>query len=303
MLTWDEIQGIIPPLATPFTEAGDLDESAFTREIGVMVDAGVHGLVVGGGTGEGYALSSDELARLTTIAVAAVRGRLPVIAGILTTSTRDAIRRGQLAKEAGAQALLVAPTVYGGIPSQDRLCNYYEDVLRSVRLPLLIYNILPQTPVTPRVVAKLLELEGIIGIKESLGGNLDTLQELLHAVGARLAVVCGLDQMLFPAFVLGARASISSLNTLLPHDSVALWQAVQRADLDAARTLHQKFSVVNRMLGRENWIVHLKTVIELQGRTGGAPRRPFTPASPEEREQIAAGLASLGVLPPARARP
>jgi len=302
MFTKDEIQGIIPPLATPFTEAGDLDEPAFTREIGVMVEAGVHGLVVGGGTGEGYALSSDELARLITIAVGAVHGRIPVIAGVLTTSTRDAIRRGQLAKEAGAQAVLVAPTVYGGIPSQDRLCTYYEDVWRSVRLPLLIYNILPQTPVTPGVVARLVDLEGVVGIKESLGGSLDTLQELVHTFGARLAVVCGLDQMLFPAFVLGACASISSINTLLPQDSVSLWQAVQRADLEAARTLHQKFSVANRMLGRENWIVHLKTAIGLQGRTAGFPRRPFTAASSEERDRIAAVLADLGVLGSAHAR-
>ena len=230
-----------------------------------------------------------------------IRGRIPVVAGILTTSTRDAIRRGHLAKEAGAQAVLVAPTVYGGIPSPDRLCTYYEDICRTVRLPLLVYNILAQTPVTPPLVGRLLDVEGVIGIKESLGGSLDTLQELLHTFGDRLAVICGLDNMLFPAFMLGVPGSISSLNTLLPHDSVALWQAVRRGDVETARGLHQRFSAANRMLGRENWIVHLKAAIGLQGRTVGVPRRPFTPATAAERDRIASVLAELGVLPPTRA--
>src|ERR671918_2388179 len=104
--------GIIPPMTTPFDGDGEIDEAAVRAQVRWLLDRGVHGLAAGGSTGEGHTLDADELRRLVAIVVEEVEGRVPVIAGIIVDSTRDAIRRGKALADLGVAALQVTPVHY-----------------------------------------------------------------------------------------------------------------------------------------------------------------------------------------------
>src|SRR5438067_2266237 len=104
--------GILSPMVTPFTADEELDEDALRAETRVMLEAGVHGVCVCGSTGEGHVLSIEESCRVTAIVREEVRGRVPVIAGIIRDSTRDVVRYGQALREVGADALQITPVHY-----------------------------------------------------------------------------------------------------------------------------------------------------------------------------------------------
>src|SRR6478735_7758732 len=124
VLTKDDVVGVFPPLPTPFTEAEELDLPALRQEADRMASLEVTGVCVGGSTGEGYALTAEELGQIVKTTAEEVRGRVPVMAGIISTSTRDAVRKATAAKEAGAQALMVTPPVYQ-VVSEEGLVEYY----------------------------------------------------------------------------------------------------------------------------------------------------------------------------------
>ena len=111
-MSTNELAGVIVPTTTPFDTRGDINFSAIGEQIDWLVECGVHGIAVGGSTGEGHSLASDEYAQLIETAVSSTNGRFPVIAGIITDSTRESVRRGQLIKDMGVAALQVTPVHY-----------------------------------------------------------------------------------------------------------------------------------------------------------------------------------------------
>lgn len=295
VLTKADLRGIMPPLVTPFTEDEELDIDAFRREIRYMLPLGVRAFVVGGSTGEGHALTAEELATLCGVAAEEVRGRVPLIAGIITTSTRDAIRRGQVAREAGAEGLMITPVIYQ-IPSDDGMYDYYSAIWQAVGLPILIYNVVPRAPVSPQLLERLVEIPGIIGIKESIGGNLETLSEMILTVGDKIAVTWAQDPIQFSGYALGATGSISGINTVLPEISIKMFEAIEREHLATARELHYQMFRVARAIGMVNWPAGIKAAINLQGRSVGPARRPFIPISRSQEVHLRQALAASGML-------
>jgi 4-hydroxy-tetrahydrodipicolinate synthase len=295
-LAKEDIQGIIPPLCTPFDANEDLDLASFRREIRFMLDLRVRGVVVGGSTGEGYALAPEELAELCQVAVEEVHGRASVIAGIIATSDREAIHRGKLAREVGVNALMLTPAIFE-LVSDDGMVEYYDHVWRDVGLPIVIYNhVVGATAlVSPRLVERLVaEVPGIVGIKESGVGQVDVFGDLIRAVGDKIALIWAHDSALFAGYSLGASASISGINTVLPELSVKLFDAVKRNDLATARELHFRLAPVAKVLVQANWNGTVKAAINLQGRPVGPARRPFIPVSPEQEAQLREALAQAG---------
>lgn len=291
LLTKDEVRGIIPPLVTPFTADEELDLPAFRAEVQYQLSLnGVRGLTIGGSTGEGHALEADELGTLVKVAVEEARGRIPVIAGIITTTTRRAVRYAKAARESGAGAVMVTPPIYQ-IASPDGLVDYYSAIHRETGMPYIVYNVLPHAPVTPEVYLRLVEGKtGIIGTKESIGGSLETLTELLQTVGDRISVTWANDWLLWPGFAIGATGSISGAAAILPKHSIALWNATQKSDIETARRMHFHLTNVAKEISKHNWPAGVKLVVNLQGRKCGPCRRPFVSVPPEQEARIKAAL-------------
>ena len=198
---------------------------------------GVTGVCVGGSTGEGHALEGHEIGEMVKVAQEEVKGRIPVIAGIITTSTREAVKRAKIARDAGAQAAMVTPPIYQ-ICSDDGMYDFYSTIHRESGLPIIVYNVLTNAPVTPRLMQRMasnLDETGLIGTKESIGGSLETLGVLLETIGDKISVTWAHDWLLYPGLALGARGSISGAAAILPRHSLALWDALQRSDIATAQ--------------------------------------------------------------------
>lgn len=289
-LTKDDVVGIFPPLYTPFTKEGELDRDAFREDIDYQLQNSVTGFVVGGSTGEGHALDRDELIELTKIAVDHVAGRVPIMTGIITTTTREAVARAQGAKSVGALGVMVTPPIYQSA-NFDGMIRFYRDIKEQGGLPVTIYNVLVHNPVTPEITRRLAELGYIIATKESVGGSFATLSELLDTVSHLISVTWAQDHLLYPGLALGATGSISGTGAMFPAESIAMFEAIKRNDFNEAQRIHYALAPVTRaVMNGKNWPAWVKAVAELQGRKVGPARLPFVPLTSEEIETLEAGL-------------
>lgn len=298
-----ELKGVIPPLVTPFDALEEVDEEAFRREVRYCLDAGVHGLTLTGSTGEGHTLSVDESIRLAKVAIDEVKGRVPVVSGIIQDSTRAVIRYGKAIKEAGVDALQITPVHYLFAPDADGTIAYYDEIGKAVQLPIVIYNVVPWNTIVPETLVRLAQLEWIVAVKQS-GGDIHKLADLLREVrrtGSDLRVLSAVDALLYPSYLLGAHGSVAGILSVVPRLSVELWDACQARDLDRALELHDRILPIWRIVDKPDMTARVKCAIELQGRRVGNSRRPLQPVSAEVREQIRGTLAEAGVLEAVRA--
>lgn len=291
-----KLEGIIPPLATPFTPDQELDEETLRREVRFMLDAGVHGLTVGGSTGEGHTLSIEESCRLAAITVDEVRGRIPVISGIIRDSTREVIRYGKALKDVGVDGLQITPVHYLFTSGDEATLAYYREIGQAVRLPIVVYNVVPWNTILPATLLRLADQEWIVGVKQS-GGDIHKLADLLQANRGRLRVLTAIDALLYPSFLLGAHGAVAAILTVVPKLCVALWDACQRRDLDAARALHERILPIWRALEAPDLPARVKAALELQGRPVGPARSPIQPVAPAVRARLAEVLATGGAGP------
>lgn len=289
-LTKDEIVGIFPPLFTPMTRDGELDIESFHAEIDYQLQFPITGLVVGGSTGEGHALERDELIELTRIAVDQVAGRIPVMTGIISTSTREAVARAQGAQQVGARGVMVTPPIYQSANFAGMI-DFYDRIRREGGLPVTIYNVLVHNPVTPDITRRLAEIGAIVATKESVGGSLATLSELLDTVGDLISVTWAQDHLLFPGLAMGATGSISGTGAMFPAESIAMLEAIRRNDFAEAQRIHYALWPLTRaVMNGKNWPSWVKAVAELQGRRVGPARLPFVPLTDDELESLERGL-------------
>lgn len=295
-LTPATLRGIIPPMTTPFTADGQVDEAAFQTEVRHLIRLGVHGLAVGGSTGEGHTLTTPELRQLITLAVDAAAGQVPVIAGIIADDTRTVIERGLAVREVGVAALQITPVHYLFPPTDPELLAFYAAIGQAVGLPIVIYNVIPWAYASPALLIRLMtEIEEVIGVKQS-AGDLQALAELLLHVGDRGAVLSAVDALLYPSFALGAHGAIAAILTAVPGLCLALWEAVHAGQHGAARQVHERLLRVWLSLVGPRLPARVKAAMQMQGRAAGWPRAPMQPVSEAEQQAIRAALTDAGVL-------
>ena len=296
----DSIYGIVPPMVTPFNSLGEVDESGFRSDVHHLIEeAGVHGLAVTGSTGEGHALSDGEVARISAWAVEESQGRVPIITGIKTNSTEAAIRRGRLVRDLGVTALQVTPVHYLFRPEDDAMLRHFEAVSEGIGLPIIIYNVVPWSYLSPALLARIFDaVDGVVGVKQS-ASDLKTLADLLlirannpNLAGRRL--LTAVDPLLYPSFQLGADGAVGALLTAAPKWSVDLWDAVKAGDQEGALKLHTLLLGLWNAIDGPNLPANVKTAMRLQGRKGGEPRPPMPATDPGQEKRILEALQLSG---------
>ena len=291
-----ELKGIIPPMTTPFKDNGDIDEASFKEEVRYMLSANVHGLAVGGSTGEGHTLATSEFSRLIEIALSEVGDRIPVIAGIIADSTRQVVEKGKAVQDQGVAALQITPVHYLFTPNEEETFDYYASIAREVGLPIIIYNVVPWTYVSPALLKRIItEVDQVIGVKQS-GGDMHALAELLLILEGRGQVFAAVDDLLYPCFALGSHGAIAAILTALPELCVSLWDAVKGGEDEKALALHERILKVWMAISGPNLPAGVKAAMKLQGRRGESPRLPMKPVSQAEEKAIASALKAAGVI-------
>jgi 4-hydroxy-tetrahydrodipicolinate synthase len=263
--------------------------------VNYLLGQGVSAICCCGSTGEGHTLSAEESAAVCRTVVEEVAGRVPVIGGVIQNSTAEAVRYGLALKEAGVNALQVTPVHYVFAPSPEETVEYYRRIGEATDMPLIVYNVVPWALVDADTMEQVAGLPQVFAVKQS-GGDMHLLADLLHRLRDRMTILAAVDDLHYPAFVMGAQGALAAIPTVTPTLSVELWEATQRGEHEQALRLHERILGVWRAIEGPNLPSRIKEALRLQGREVGRARHPFGPVTEAEREKIRAALDAAGLL-------
>lgn len=286
--------GVSVALITPLRD-GQLDLAALRAQVDFQVAAGTTCLCPVGTTGESPTLSHEEHELVIAEVVQAAAGRIKVMAGTGSNSTSEALRLTRWAEKAGADgALIVAP--YYNKPTQQGFYEHFKAIAEAVSLPICVYNIPGRTGknVEPETIARLAELPNITMVKEATG-SLDQASQILATTP--LTVLSGDDSLTLPLLAVGGEGVISVVGNIVPQDMIALVQAFQRGDIQAAQQSHLKlFPLCRDLLGLATNPIPIKAAMAMLGRDTGELRLPMTPLEPSSLQSLQTTLRNYGLL-------
>ena len=284
--------GVIPPMTTPFRNDGTIDLRLVAPQVDWLIGAGSHGLAAGGSTGEGHTLDHEEYRDLVASAVDAASGRVPVIAGIIVDSTRDAIRRGKLVRDMKVAALQVTPVHYLFKPDDEAMVAHFRAMADETGMPIIIYNVVPWSYLSPALLTRIMnEVPLVVGVKQS-AGDLKLFADLMMMAPDRL-IYSAIDALMYPSYTLGAHGSIAAILSAVPHASVELWNAVKAADHRRALELHQRLLAVWNAIIADNLPACTRFAQTLQGLPKTWPRAPMPEPSAAQQNAIRKALQGL----------
>jgi 4-hydroxy-tetrahydrodipicolinate synthase len=298
----DEWKGVMHAVVTPFDADGAIDEHAFRENIVTFLHEGVHGVVVAGDNGEEWALSDHEKIVLTHLArriidEAGSKAKLVVgTSAIPTAKTVDAIKH---IADAGADGAMVGPPTHLVTASLAELMTRFETVARHGGLPLILYNNPRRTQInlTPDVVDRLADVDGIVAIKDSVR-DFAQHSATIERARDRINVMLGPCTQIFPAVLLGGAGYISTGPDILGRAGVEYYHDLVAGRVEKAVPVHFQLQRVYAALnGIGTWPAGLKAALDLVGKRGGYPRAPILPLSPADRERIRVVLGESGLLP------
>ena len=293
-----KIEGTFCVMVTPFKENEDLDVDAFRSNIDYYIEQGVHGLVVGGSTGEFAALAPDEHMQIIRVAVDQTNGRVPLIAGTSYCSTRGTIAMSKTAEDVGADGLLIVPPFYSK-PRNNEIIDHYSAVGAAIDIPVMVYNnpFTSKVDMNPELIEKLSQIRNVKLVKES-SGDISRIWKIRQLTNDKLTVFCGADNLAFESFVMGAKGWICVAANVLPRECAELYElAVVKRDYQGAHAAYTKLLPLCNLLEETGMFSAVsKSGLELMGQVGGKPRMPMQPIGQEELSKLKAILRSFGKI-------
>jgi 4-hydroxy-tetrahydrodipicolinate synthase len=291
--------GVIPAIPTPFTPDGrEVDVDALRRVVRHVLDGGVHGVMTTGGTGEFPHLSREERRLVTDVVAAEAAGEVTVFAGTAACSTWEAIALTEDARAAGADAAILTPPFYFGIPAE-MLFRHFADVAEASILPVVVYNnpLYTGNNLSPTLIAELMEVEGIVGLKQS-NDDLGQLVEALRLAESSGRALCtGIDSQFYAALSVGAAGIFSTAAAIVPGQMVRLYELARRGDHEAALEQHRSLQPLNRFLEYDpGYVSPTKEALRILGLDCGPVRRPLPDFPASERSALEDALAAAGAL-------
>ena len=281
-----QFSGIIPPLVTPFTAEGEIDEKLLRGQARFMLSKGVHGVCMGGSTGEGHTLTRAELKRTVEITLEEVGDKVPVVAGIIVNSTRQAVLSARDMQGLGVAGLQITPVHYLFKPDDEATMAHFRTITGETNLPVIIYNVIPWNYLRPDLLVRLMtELPGIAGVKQSQG-DMKLMADLLLATPKGKVVLSAVDALLYSSFALGAHGTIAANPAAIPGVCVALWDAVQRGDHALGLEMHKAMLRFWNSIVGDNLPACVKYALTQQGAAAGFPRAPMPAPTAEQRAAI-----------------
>jgi 4-hydroxy-tetrahydrodipicolinate synthase len=290
----EQFAGVTVALVTPF-RGGEIDYEDLGRLVDWHVEQGTDCLSPVGTTGESPTLDHEEHERVIAAVAERAAGRIKVMPGTGSNSTREAIRLTRFAKRAGAHgALMVGP--YYNKPSQEGYYRHFAAVAEAVELPIVLYNIPGRTGsnILPETIGRLARIPTVVGIKEATG-SLDQASQI--AALCDLTILSGDDSLTLPLMSIGGRGVVSVIGNILPRDLKALVRAFDSGEIAGALQWHRKlFPLCRDMLGVATNPIPIKTAMKLLGRGTGELRLPMCPPDAATEARIHQTLADYGLL-------
>jgi 4-hydroxy-tetrahydrodipicolinate synthase len=293
-----DFQGVVCPVITPFDERDDIDFECCRRVVDFLITNGIHGVMIAGTTGEGPLLSTAERKQLCEHVVDYVSDRIPVIAHTGCLGTAESIELTRHASSAGATAAAVVAPFFFTF-DDDSLFDHFIAIAEAVPdFPIFLYSIPgnAKNDISPMLLERLLrEAPNIAGIKSS-NPDMIRLQQYIDLGGEDFLTFCGVDSLMLPAMVLGAKGQVSGNANVFPEVFCELHQAFSAGDMEHAKSLQR---TINQMdLAFKNGITpaFYKTGLELRGISTCRVRAPMRELTTDEAEQLVQQLSALKLL-------
>jgi len=300
--------GVMPANILPFRADLAIDEPAYRRHLRWLADTrGVTGLVVNGHASEVSSLSREERRHSLAVALDEIAGRCPVVAGIYSDGTAEAVELTRDAKAAGAAGALVFPPtlfMWGAQLKPDMAVRHFTEVA-AVGLPIIVFEYPPASGIgyAPETLARLAQIPQVAGVKDWSSEIVAFERNLraLRATGRPVAVLSSFTMSLMASFLLGADGAISGMGSVAADLQAELFEACGKGDLDGARRINDRLDPLVRVFYAPPFVdMHnrMKEALVLLGRIPAAHvRPPLTPVAPAEREAIRRALVESGLLP------
>jgi 4-hydroxy-tetrahydrodipicolinate synthase len=282
------LEGVFVPHVTPFTRQGELDIKALRVCVRFWIESGVSGLFPCGSNGEAPYLSRKERRKVIEAVTDEVNGRIPVVAGTGSMSTKETIELTKDAKDLGVDAALIVTPFYFRLTNREIL-EHYRAISESVDIPIVAYNAPKFTGLSlkPTIIQQLArENEQVVGVKDS-SGSIEAITEILKLVGGRISVLSGAADVALPTFLVGGRGAVIAVANVFPVLCRELYEAFRDGKQEEARSLQRRITLANDVLVKKyNQLSAIKEALRLQGLPGGYPRRPTLALGREDRRAV-----------------
>ncbi|MDA0356633.1 MAG: dihydrodipicolinate synthase family protein [Bacteroidetes bacterium] len=282
-LSW---QGVMPALLTPFKSNDSIDFLTFEKNTRAQLDAGVHGLVLGGTLGEASTLRLEEKSELIQEAKLISNGSVPVIMNVAEASTSEALKSVTQALRDGADGLMVLPPMRYKADSRETV-HYFQSIAKHSDLPIMIYNnpVDYGIEVTIPMFEELLQCETIQAVKESTRVT-SNITKLRNAFGQRLAILTGVDTIAFESLMLGADGWVAGLVDAFPKETVAIYELVKKGEYAKAKSINDWFMPLLELDVNSKLVQNIKLAAQATGLGTEFVRLPRLPLEGVERQQV-----------------
>ena len=281
-------QGIFPAITTKFHADESIDAEGTARHIDFQIRNGIHGLVTCGSLGEASTLTLEEKLQVARIALEAADGRIPVLANVSETSTREALRYVDGANKLGVAGFMVMPSVIYVADAREAMLNV-RTIANAAQKPVMVYNnpVAYRVDLKPEHMLELADCEWIAAIKESTG-DIRRITDLRNTVGTRYQLFLGVDDLAYEGLALGADGLLAGVGCAFPRETVALYDLMKAGKFAEALALYQWMTPMLHLDVSNKLVQNLKLIDALVGVGSEHMRRPRLPLIGEERAAVEA---------------
>ncbi|HWH62097.1 MAG TPA: dihydrodipicolinate synthase family protein [Ginsengibacter sp.] len=278
--------GVFPALTTKFTKDDTLDFEMFKKNLNAQLNAGVHGIILGGTLGESSTLTVEEKSELVQFAVENVESKIPVILNIAEGATREAVKQAELAAAWGCKGLMLLPPMRYKSDHRETV-TYFKAIASSTDLPIMIYNnpVDYKIEVTQDMFAELAECQNIQAIKESTR-DVTNVTRMLTRFGGRYKILCGVDTLAMEEMLMGAHGWVAGLVCAFPAETVAIYNLVKAGRIKEATYIYRWFMPLLELDIHSKLVQYIKLAEAQTGIGTEQVRQPRLTLVGEERERV-----------------
>jgi len=279
-------KGVFPAVTTQMKKDESLDLDATAKHIEVLLDSGVDGIIMLGSLGENATLAPQEKRDVVRSAIEAVRGRVPVLSGVVETSTAASVQYVRDMEKLGANGVMLLPAMIYKADAAETM-QHYRTVAKATSMPIIVYNnpLAYTVDITPTMFAQLADVKNFVALKES-SGDVRRVTDLRNTVGDRYQIFCGVDDLIVESAVLGIDGWIMGMGLAFPKENQKLWNLLVAGDYARAREMYRWFTPLMHLDTPIKFVQYIKLAIQETGLGAEWVRAPRRVLEGAERKQI-----------------
>lgn len=291
-----DFHGVFPYLVSPVKDDGTIDSAVLSRLSTDLIDKGVHGLTPLGSTGEFAYLNRKQRRDVVEIVIDAAGGRVPVVAGVASTTTSDAVSQARSYEQMGCHGILAILEAYFPV-SDESIYTYFKAIADSVSVPVVLYTNpnFQRSDLSLPLIERLSRIDNIRYIKDA-SSNTGRLLSIINRVDGRMQVFSASAHIPACVMLIGGVGWMAGPACLIPEQSVKLYELACRGQWAEVMDLQRKLWALNQAFAKHNLAACIKGGLELQGYEVGQPLAPQSPLSEEGVAEVRDALASLDAL-------